>query len=51
MRKYKSIITMLLVIVSGCSEIKVSQDYDPVKDSSGLKTYAWQLEIQAKQMM
>ncbi|MCK4534104.1 MAG: hypothetical protein KAT81_01160 [Syntrophobacterales bacterium] len=48
MLKYKPIIIMLLVIVSGCSDIKISQDYDPAKDFSGLKTYAWQFEIQAK---
>ena len=49
MLKYKPIIIIaLLFIVFGCSGIKVSQDYDPAKDFSGLKTYAWQSEMQAK---
>lgn len=49
MREYKPIIIIaLLFIVFGCSGIKVSQDYDPAKDFSGLKTYAWQSETQAK---
>ena len=49
MRKYKPIIIIvLLFVVFGCSSIKVSQDYDPAKDFSGLKTYAWQSETQAK---
>ena len=34
MRKHKFIIIIaLLIVVFGCSSIKVSQDYDPAKDS------------------
>ncbi len=49
MQGYKPIIitALLMVIVYGCSGVKVSQDYDPARDFSGLKTYSWQSETQS----
>lgn len=48
MRGYKPVIIALLFTALGCSGVTVNQDYDPAKDFSGLKTYAWQSQTQAK---
>ena len=44
----KLVILSVLIIIFGCSSIKVSQDYKPTIDYSNLKTYAWQSETQEK---
>lgn len=41
-------ITVIMTLLSGCSTLKVSQDYDASYDFSGLKTFAWQDAVQPK---
>jgi len=49
MRSYRKIaILLLVIIIFGCSTIKVSQDYKLATDYSNLETYAWQSETQEK---
>ena len=49
MQKHRQVIILtVLVIVFGCSGIQVSQDYDLLRDFSGLKTFAWQSVTQKK---
>ena len=49
MQNFKSyIVLLLLMVVHGCSNVTVSQDYPPTADYSALKTYAWQSENQEK---
>jgi len=40
------IVLVLIGHLGGCSSIRVSQDYDPSRDYSSLKTYTWQRENQ-----
>jgi len=35
------IVVMLIIILSGCSSVTVSTDYDPAADFSKFKTYTW----------
>jgi len=50
MRLYKIYIGLIVFVLfghlGGCSSIRVSQDYDPSRDFSSLRTYAWQREKQ-----
>jgi len=49
MRSYRKIaILSVVVIIFGCSGVKVSQDYKPTTDFSNIETYAWQSETQEK---
>ncbi|WP_319408520.1 DUF4136 domain-containing protein [uncultured Desulfosarcina sp.] len=36
------------LVISGCSGIKVNQDYDPTTDFASMKTYRWAAETQEK---
>lgn len=50
MRLYEIYIGLIVFVLmghlGGCSSIRVSQDYDPSRDFSSLRTYAWQREKQ-----
>ena len=49
MRSYRKIVILsVVIIILGCSGIKVSQDYKLATDYSNLETYAWQFETQEK---
>jgi len=49
MRSYRKIaILSVVIIIFGCSSIKVSQDYKLATDYSNIETYAWQSETQEK---
>ncbi len=49
MRSYRIVaILSVMILILGCSGIKVSQDYKPATDYSNLETYAWQSETQEK---
>jgi hypothetical protein len=49
MQGFKSYtLLFLLILVQGCSNVLVSQDYPLSTDYSALKTYAWQSENQEK---
>ena len=52
MRLYGNFIGLIVFVIlshlGGCSSIRVSQDYDPSRDFSSLRTYAWQNESQPK---
>jgi uncharacterized protein YceK len=39
---------MVILMLGGCSGIRVSQDYDPGTDFSNLGTFAWESETQPK---
>ena len=36
-----SLLSIIILIVSGCSTIQVTSEYNPKRDFSSLKTYAW----------
>ena len=36
-----------VMLVAGCSSVRVSQDYDPSANLAALKTYAWRSDTQA----
>ncbi len=42
------LLVMIIFTLGGCAGVRVSQDYDPVTDFSGLKTFAWKTETQPK---
>ena len=47
----KSVLSILLLFLTtslGCSGLKVSEDYEPGTDFSGLTTYAWKTEAPQK---
>jgi hypothetical protein len=49
MRSYRKVaILTVVMLILGCSSIKVSQDYNLSTNYSNLKTYAWQSETQEK---
>jgi hypothetical protein len=43
------IVVIVAGVVTGCSGITVSQDYDKETDFSALKTYSWKMDPDAKQ--
>ncbi|MFO7716513.1 DUF4136 domain-containing protein, partial [Desulfosarcina sp.] len=47
-RKFWFALLVTALVVSGCSGIQVSQDYDPATDFGSLKTYRWASASQAK---
>jgi uncharacterized protein YceK len=42
------LLLMIILILGGCSGIRVNQDYDPGTDFSTLSTFAWKSETQPK---
>ena len=40
------ILSLVLIFCAGCSTIRVSQDYDPDADFTGLSTFAWKSDKQ-----
>ena len=37
----KSVITLVVALVAGCSSMKINNDYDQQADFSSFKTYSW----------
>ena len=42
MRMFRQILgTLLIVVLAGCDPMRITSDYDPAADFTGLKTYDW----------
>jgi hypothetical protein len=48
MKKGWIVIVVTILLATGCSGIKVSQDYDPQTDFGSMTTFQWESETQAK---
>lgn len=48
MKKRWIIIVVAVLVVVGCSGIRVSQDYDPATDLASLQTFGWTSDTQEK---
>lgn len=46
--KYSCTLAAAIALITGCSSISVSRDYDSTADFSALKTYAWKYDVQPK---
>lgn len=44
----RMVLLMIILILGGCSGIRVNQDYDPGTDFSTLSTFAWKSQTQPK---
>jgi hypothetical protein len=42
------VFSLLSIVLTGCSSVSVTRDYDASADFAGLKSYAWQHETQPK---
>lgn len=46
--RHAGLLVLLLVLLAGCSPVRVSQDYTPGRNLGALESYAWQSERQEK---